>query len=76
MAPALPCLPTIGAQPRERAPDPGFGELLALRRDDINIGCRVHHKQYVQTRVEADRQVATILAELIIGGSRVSRRSA
>jgi hypothetical protein len=29
-------------------------------------------KQYVQTGLEADRQVATILAELIIGGSLVS----
>jgi integrase len=29
-------------------------------------------KQYVQTDLEADRQVATILAELIIGGSLVS----
>jgi hypothetical protein len=26
-------------------------------------------KQYVQTDLEADRQVATTLAELIIGGS-------
>jgi hypothetical protein len=29
-------------------------------------------KQYVQTDLEADGQVATILAELIIGGSLVS----
>ena len=29
-------------------------------------------KQYVQTDLEADRQVATTLAELIIGGSLVS----
>jgi hypothetical protein len=29
-------------------------------------------KQYVQTDLEADRQVATILAELIIGGSLAS----
>jgi hypothetical protein len=29
-------------------------------------------KQYVQTDLEADRQVASMLAELIIGGSLVS----
>ena len=29
-------------------------------------------KQYVQTDLEADRQVANTLAELIIGGSLVS----
>jgi hypothetical protein len=29
-------------------------------------------KQYVQTDLEADRQVATTLAQLIIGGSRSS----
>jgi hypothetical protein len=29
-------------------------------------------KQYVQTDLEADRRVATTLAELIIGGSLVS----
>ena len=29
-------------------------------------------KQYVQTDLEADRQAATTLAELIIGGSLVS----
>jgi hypothetical protein len=29
-------------------------------------------KQYVQTDLEADRHVATTLAELIIGGSLVS----
>ena len=29
-------------------------------------------KQYVQADLEADRQVATTLAELIIGGSLVS----
>ena len=29
-------------------------------------------KQYVQTDLEADRQVATTLAELIIGGSLIS----
>jgi hypothetical protein len=32
-------------------------------------------KQYVQTDLEADRQVANTLAELIIGGSLVSNRS-
>jgi hypothetical protein len=29
-------------------------------------------KQYVQTDLEADRQVASTLAELILGGSLVS----
>jgi len=29
-------------------------------------------KQYVQTDLEADRQVANTLAELIIGGSLIS----
>jgi hypothetical protein len=31
-------------------------------------------KQYVQTDLEADRQVANTLAELIIGGSLTSTR--
>jgi hypothetical protein len=31
-------------------------------------------KQYVQTDLEADRQVAATLAELIIGGSLVSMK--
>jgi hypothetical protein len=29
-------------------------------------------RQYVQTDLEADRQVAKVLAELIVGGSLVS----
>ncbi len=33
-------------------------------------------KQYVQTDLEADRQVANTLAELIIGGSLASREIA
>jgi len=31
-------------------------------------------RQYVQTHLEGDRQVATILAELIIGGALVSTK--
>ena len=31
-------------------------------------------RQYVQTHLESDRQVATILAELIIGGALVSTK--
>jgi transposase-like protein len=55
------------ARPRGRpAPDPRDIQIARLRKEKARL------KQYVQADLEADRQVAHTLAELIVGGSLAS----
>jgi hypothetical protein len=49
------------------------GKALSKRIGHADVAFTM--KQYVQTDLEADRQVATTLAELIVGGSLVPSRS-
>ena len=52
---------TIGAQPRERALGPGSASWSPCDGTTLISDVAFTIKQYVQTRVEADRQVAIIL---------------
>ena len=74
IAPALPVFHDRRPTPRAGAGS-RFGELVALRWDDIDIGCRVHHKAVRPDQSRSRPPGRHHPGELIIGSSRVARRS-
>ena len=60
------------ARPRARGlkPERGAGSAVAAERSAavLDLGMAQFGKQYVQTDLDADREVANTLADLIIGG--------
>jgi hypothetical protein len=57
----LPMAPALPRVPRERAPGPGSASWSPCDGMTLISDVAFTIKQYVQTRVEADRQVAIIL---------------